>query len=296
MDKILTLGDIKKWQFVALDTNVITDFHKPKYNQIANDLRRASKGRFRFVLPDICLCEAIDYLEATNPILPDEWANMTRNLKKFVWREFPILPSRNELYAILGITERKDYRPRFTSTYAQGLFDFFCKYPCVKEHEVERRWEMQADLERARRQWRALVADVRREFLEKKDDKPLWKEKVVARKLLAHYGIDLDATFMGNVPLSECRALALEYVVSLATPPDNPRAFSYDPNSDDNRNDGIDYLIMDVIMLGVVICSNDHFIKRVRSSHRKENKLAERQLHLCQTLTEVLELVEQQKG
>lgn len=295
MDKILSLDDIKKWRLVALDTNVITEFHKPKYNQIANDLRRASKGRFRFVIPDICLCEAIDYLEATPPILPDEWANMARNLKKFVWREFPILPSRKELYAILGVTERKDFRPQFTSTYAKGLFDFFCKYPCVKDHEVERRREMQAELERARRQWRALIADVRREFLEKKDDNPQWKEKIVVRKLFEYYGTDLDATFIGNVPLSERRALALEYVVSLATLTDRQGAFSYDQDSDDNRNDGIDYLIMDVIMLGVAICSNDHFIKRVRSSHRKDNKLAEQQLHLCLTFEDLLELVEQRK-
>ena len=271
MDKILTLDDFKKRQFVALDTNVITEFHKQQFNRIANDLCRASKGRFRFVLPDICMAEAIDYFDAKKPITSDQWENMARNLKKFVWTDFPVFPSRNELYAILGVTERKDFRPRFTSTYAQGLFDFFCKYPCVKDHEVERRREMQAELERARKQWRAFIADVRREFLEKKYDNPQWKEKIVARKLFEYYGIDHDANFIGNVSLSERRALAFEYVVSLATLTDRHGAFSYDPDSDDNRNDGTDYLIMDVIMLGVAICSNDHFIKRVRSSHRKDN-------------------------
>lgn len=293
MDKTLALDDLHKWQFVALDTNVITDFYKPQYNQIANDLRRASKDRFRFVLPDICLCEAINYLEATDPILPKEWENMARNLKKFVWRKFRVLPSRNELYAILGVKERKDFQPRFTSAYAQDLFDFFCKYPSVKQREDKRRREMQDELEKVRSHWRSLIADMRREFKEKCIGHPQWPAKIAARKLLKDYQIDLNTSFDGDVNLSERRALALEYAVSLAK---TQGASAYNPDSDNSRNDGIDYLIMDVIMLGVTICSEDHFIKRIRSMHSKDNSQAEKQISLCQTLGEIVKLIRQRKS
>ena len=292
MDNLLSLQKLKVRKVIAFDTNIITDFSKRRMNHFANELEKASKERFRFVLPDLCIAEALNYFDAKKPISPSAWENMARNLQKFVWKDFPILPSRKDFYAILGIKESPEYQSRFTSDYAKKLFEFFCNYPRVKDQEAQRRKDLQDDLEQARNHWRRLIDDIRSEFANKQQENCRLAQKIVVQKLLNDYNINLDTSFLGDIPLSECRALALEYVVSLATMPRNDGSFCYDQYADNHKNDGLDYLIMDALMAEVSICSNDGFFKNAKAHHRNGNSLAEQQLSLCLTQDDVKSLIQ----
>lgn len=296
MSRLLSCDGFSAKHFIAFDTNIITDFKNPNMNSVANELKRASKREFRFVLPDLCLAEALNFFDARDPISPNQWANMVRNLKKFIWREFPVLPSRKDLYFILGVRNRPDDQSAFSDVYSRALFNFFCKYPSVKDQEANRRKELQEELEKARNHWRTLIDDIRMGYQMKTVANPRWSATIAANKLLTDYGVDLDSTFQSGVPLSERRALALECAVNYACQPDGHGGFCYDQYSVNNMNDGIDYLIMDVLMLGVTICSNDKFFTNAKSRHRKDNVPAGRQLSLCKSFKEVLDMVSVKKS
>ena len=287
-NRLLSLEDFEKWHFVALDTNVITDFHKPEMNETANKLREIAKNGYRFVLPDICMAEAIDYFDAKKPITPDQWKYMVRNLEKFVWPEFPVLPSRKQLYAILGIKDTPDYQSNFTAGYARNLFKFFCGYDSIKDRESEHRKEMRAEFEKTKQEWRTFIAGIRSDFGAKRDENPQWNDKAVSRKLLEWYGKDLNDAFASDVRLSDRRNLALQYAISLATHQKGQGCFAYNPDSPKNRNDGRDFLILDAIMLGASICSGDNFFINASRFSKDIGGCLGQSLSPCQTLDELM--------
>ncbi len=278
---------------VALDTNILSKFERETPPKWFDQVVEMQKAGVRFSIPDLCIgehlksydCESSDFRERMHR----NWERMVLLLKKIIWEDLPCLPMKGVLYNLVGVYEhektRASHEKRFSSATSKALYDFFIHYDHDnKFNRLEYRAKFAEEIKKGRQSWNDRITCLRqwglwdvekltrqikervtlqltekewaqlvRQYIE------LQKEQLCKMILLFHshqFSLSNQLEFMWRV--------AIEYAADLDYNPFLEHC-RFKGHRVEPENDGLDYLILQLTMASINICSCDGFFHNART-------------------------------
>lgn len=245
---------------VILDTNVaraLAHESEPSWVQIFSRMR---DNGYVFALGDASITELMDQ-RARGSISESDAAKMIQSLQRFLYPELPILPGKRDILAMIGISPKETWNSNDVIQKSQQTWSIFCS-------EIYQ-FSLPAELLKEERdEWLRLFEDLRK-FL-RKLRRDLIKEhgcdRPKIRRLLeldplVHPALDaalqsvgLDFAIFPSMTVRadlQMRLFWRQFVrsVKLKEP--------YNPASQKNKNDGIDFDFYYYLALPALVVSND---------------------------------------
>ena len=248
---------------VALDTNVLSELEKGTPEWFGG-LVKMREGDVKFVIPDLCIGERLNsYERADAKCLEDmklKWRMMVSQLDKIIWKDFPCVPLRGELYDLVGIKERDKEEPYIrerplTVDGAKELNRFLCGYENSQFNVKHSRDLIITEFKKVRHDWKCCILR-KREKWEGKSVKEMCDEQMA----------ELEAAFEAPIGISNLFELpvrvAAERVHDVRYNPTDDEDVNYPTKKNKTAcNDGLDYAILFLVMASVNVCSCDGFLR-----------------------------------
>ena len=250
---------------VALDTCTFANFKNPnKYHTQFLELK--NKG-VRFVIPDVCIGEAMDSFNdedsgASRENRYERWEKMAYWMPRYVWEEFPVFPTNAPLFRAAQIFERTPLRANigngipFTAGYSRQLFRHFLEYAAAERAGRNLpRTPFDESKKNAQQLWRNHCEDVRKVAHNGDSHAKLAGNKEDVGNLKNDLQKYHDNCFSSRPAVSKKMDGILEYQAWLFL----RGRESYNANSSKKDNDGIDYNVLLQMILPAYVCSDDQF-------------------------------------
>lgn len=279
----------EKETIITLDTNIVRNLCYKKYHWVT-DFHNMSNENYNFCLSDYALFEFVNQF-IKEKISIDEYKNCIRQLSKFISSKMPILFGMKILIQMTGISKivsDSEFDPDYWKMYSKVIWKFiknadnssYFKYKKIKfsvhnvlyESKLDYN-EMESSFQKERVEWIKFINKLKKlskyHTLNNKPEKITFMKERISEWLF------------GDSSYSERVDILAKYMYHFIQ---NQADFSYpyNPNSQKNKNDGIDFKIIFFIILPSLICSEDRFIKGFQRLYSYQSKWFYKPLELAE--------------
>lgn len=279
----------EKETIITLDANIVRNLCYKKYNWV-NDFISMSNEDFNFCLSDYALFEFVNQF-IRGSISIKEYINGINQLSKFISHKMPILFGMKRLIQMTGISKIVsviEFDPEYWKTYSKAIWEFiknadnlsYFEYKKLKFSFNDVLYESKLEInkiesifQKKREDWVKLISSFNSLSIDQLKNKKTENIKYM-KEIMSEWLFD-DSSYSERVDIL---AKYLYYFIQ------NRADFSYpyNPNSQKNKNDGIDFMINFSNILPSLICSEDRFVRIFQSLNSYQSKWFYKPLELAE--------------
>lgn len=279
----------EKETIITLDANIIRNLCYNKHNWV-NDFHNMSNENYHFCLPDYALFEFVNQF-IRNSISIDNYKNCIRQLSKFISPKMPILFGMKRLLQMTGVSKNvseTEFDPEYWRLYSKAIWEFvesadnltffddiklkFSVNNISYESKIEIN-KIEPSFQKEREEWIQFINNIKRLSDYHLPNNKL--EKIIDMKE------SISKWLFGDSSYSERVDILAKYIYYYIQNQADLR-FPYNPNSQKNKNDSIDFVISFFIILPSLICSEDRFVVRFKNLNSYQSKWFYKPLELAE--------------
>ena len=266
---------------IILDTNIIRNLCYKDYYWI-NDFEKMSKEHYQFCLPDYALFEFINqFANESKDMIP--LANFQKGIEqisRFISKDFPVLFGNNKIFKQTGFkvdTHSKNNDPSYYKEFSKAIWNFVTSADnssffknnkmtfSVNLNKYESKLEIdliEQTFQKQRDQWTDYIKTLIEKVAPYHNPKDQIDEFSFIRKRMSEWIFERSDCI-------ERVDIISKYIYSFIL--NSNIKNKYNPESNKNKNDGIDFNIIFFHLIPSIICSEDRFIRKFQNFQSYQN-------------------------